>query len=76
MRLQIMTDPQVVSEPVVLDFETDLGDVLKKHGFNPKLSRFLIRNLDNFRESQQEQAHDNSSNESTMGSTSEASGNN
>jgi hypothetical protein len=44
-------EQQIVSEPVVLDFEKDLQDVLKKHGFpDPENARYLIRSLDNLRE--------------------------
>lgn len=38
------------STPVVLDFEEDLKDVLSKHGFNPSVAGYLIRDLDNLRE--------------------------
>jgi len=68
----------MAAEVPELDFEKDLRDVLKKHGFpEPEQARYLIRSLDNLREYWQEYAHsaqekfsDNISNEGTMGSPS------
>lgn len=66
-----MSEPALVSEPVELDFEKDLKDVLKKHGFSdPALPRYVIRSLDNYREfwqdysSQHRMANDSTSNQS------------
>lgn len=33
-----------------LDFEKDLKDVLAKHGFSPELAPYIIRDIDNLRE--------------------------
>ena len=55
------------------DLENDLVDVLTKHGISPyqrPFARYVIRQLDNFRESIQEINNDNVSNEGTMGSPS------
>lgn len=82
------------SPPPASDFETELAALLNKYsmdnGCNTPdyvLARHLIRQLDTFREINQEREawfgtplrignSDNSSNESPMGSTSEGPGNN
>jgi hypothetical protein len=49
-----------MSEPVVeMDFEKELTDLLKKHGFNvythdSVMARFIMRAIDSFRESLRE----------------------
>lgn len=37
-------------EPPVNDFHDDLADVLSKHGFSKSLAPYLIRDIDNLRE--------------------------
>lgn len=65
-----------------MDFENELTELLKKHGYSdPSMARFVIRSIDNFRESwneyhsQHRAANDGSSNAQSMGSTAPETGN-
>lgn len=51
-----------MADEVELDFEKDLKDVLSKHGFDKRYSRFVIRCIDSYRETQQELVDDSTSN--------------
>lgn len=63
------------SEPIELDLEKDLADVLSKHGLDKRLNRYLIRTVDAFRESHQEINDDDIRKQGSMGSETPTTGN-
>lgn len=68
-------DSEDVALPVA-DLENELTDLINKHGLNPThtptriLARYLIRQLDNYRETEREAQDDNLRIQRAMGSES------
>lgn len=71
-----------IDPPTTNDLENELTDLINKHGLNPTMTptrfiaRYLIRQIDNYREMEQEVQSDYIRQQGTMGSTSEEVGNN
>ena len=70
------------TELPVNDLENELTELIDKHHLNPTMTptrfiaRYLIRQIDNYREMEQEAQSDYSRQQSRMGSKSEETGNN
>ena len=70
------------TELPVNDLENELTELIDKHHLNPTMTptrfiaRYLIRQIDNYREMEQEAQSDYSRQQSRMGSKSKETGNN